>query len=89
MNNQCCSILSSSEIVCKTPEVSVTRNTFENIRDYPKNYPVELRIYLSRFITANSSFAIKANPEIDEWSPPDQGFNIYDDQTHIRITVSY
>jgi len=78
-------------MVCKTPEVSVSTNTYENIRDSPEKYPVQLRIYLNRYptVTAKNWFAIYANPKIDAWIPPDQGFYIYDNQAHIRITVSY
>ena len=90
-----CSILSSSELACKTPEIAVTQYELNNmLGDQPRD-PVQLFVHLgvgSDVLNESTefrfSFKIYENPTIDEWGDEPQNFNLYDDaQTHIQIFV--
>jgi len=89
-----CSILSSTALSCKTPEVFVKPNVLDDFLSYQKDFSVHLYIHLgagsdvldNRNTTFRMPFEVHANPTIHEWESL-QGFKIYDDETHIRIMV--
>jgi len=78
-----CSVLSSSALACKTPEVTPVPSE-----------PVRLYIHLGAGsdvldngnTTFRVPFKVYENPTVYEWESV-QGFKIYDGETHIRITV--
>jgi len=90
-----CSVESSSELKCRTPEVVLHESVFDTLLAQQPN-PVELHVHLgegsdmldnlsSNFIIPD--FKLRQNPTINEWDPEIQPFKIYDGQEIIRITV--
>lgn len=89
-----CSVLSSSALACRTPEVTVPDNILEDFIAYNPDHLVQLYVHLgagSDVLNGTTMFRfpfrIYANPKIDEWDPEVEGFKVYNGQTHISIRV--
>jgi len=91
--NKLCSVQSDSELSCVTPEVPVGDNVIEDFNTKTE-YPIKLYVHLGTgedvLMGGNTSyrfpFQILPNPTIYEWESV-QGFELYEDQTHIVIHV--
>ena len=90
-----CSIVSSSELSCRTPEVVLHEKVFDDLIAYQPN-PVQLRVYLGEgsdvlhnrnTTTIRHSFQLFANPTVSKWDPNVQSFKIFDGDEFIRISV--
>ena len=86
-----CSVLSDTELACKTPEVNLHSSVFVTLLAETDN-PVRLYVYLGEDVLNRSTkfrlpFRLYANPEIQEWEPRVKVFPIYKGETTIRITV--
>jgi len=85
-----CSVRSSSELYCKTPEVGYNSN-------YPSHLYIHLGVGISDVVHGNTTFrmpfSIFPDPTVTEWELNGDGeavqdFKIYDGQKYIRIEVT-
>jgi len=89
-----CSILSSSELACKTPEIVVTQYELNDILGKKPRDPVQLFVHLgvgSDVLNGSTefrfSFFIYENPTVKRWEDEPKDFNVYGDDPYIRIEV--
>jgi len=89
-----CSVESSSELVCKTPEIAAPENEVEDYETYGNRGSNKLLILLgvgddvlNKSTKIRKTFFIYRNPIVDEWDSC-RSFKIYEGEKHIRITVT-
>jgi len=88
-----CSVINSTAIACRTPEVVLHDLAYQQF--IALHNTVQLRVYLgdgsdvlnNRDTKFKLDFRLFENPEVQEWESV-RGFPVHSDATIIRITVS-